>query len=56
MSSAFAAALLGSLESDGSRFRYRAVLPAGANGRQVQVLVATIRGSVASATFVPGGQ
>lgn len=50
----FEAELLASLENVGGRFRYRARLPAAADGRLVQVLVATIRGSVASATFRPG--
>lgn len=53
IASRFAADLLSSLENDGQRFRYRAPLPAAARGL-VQVLVATIRGSVASATFTPG--
>ncbi|MCA8953301.1 MAG: hypothetical protein KDE27_27565 [Planctomycetes bacterium] len=51
----FANELLASLESEGGRFRYRARLPAAAAGHLIQVLVATIRGSVASATFEPGG-
>lgn len=50
----FAAALLSSVQSIDGRFHYRAPLPAGAQGRLVQILVATIRGSVASATFAPG--
>ncbi|MCR9247150.1 MAG: hypothetical protein NXI31_19125 [bacterium] len=51
---AFAAELLGSLQAEGGRFRYRARLPDGADRRLVQVLVATIGGAVASATFEPG--
>jgi hypothetical protein len=52
---AFAADLLSSLQGEGGRFRYRAPLPPGARGGLVQVLVATIRGAVASATLQPGG-
>lgn len=52
----FTADMLASLESREGRFRYRAALPAEARGRLIQVLVATIRGAVASATFTPGAQ
>lgn len=51
----FASEMLGSRTWDGERFHYEARLPAAAAGRRVQVLVATIRGSVASATFAPRG-
>jgi len=51
----FARALLASVESAEGRFRYEAPLPAVAAGVGVQVLVGTLRGDVASATFVPGG-
>ncbi len=52
--SAFEHALLGSMQRDGERFRYRAPLPTAALGAPLQVLVGTIRGDVASATFAPG--
>ena len=45
-------ALLASRLRDGERWRYEAALPAGARGL-VQVLVGTLRGGVASATFAP---
>jgi hypothetical protein len=48
--------LLASRRFDGERFRYEASLPSGLRGERVQVLVGTIRGTVASATFLPGGQ
>lgn len=51
---AFERQLLASMRRDGDRFRYRAPLPAAARGGIVQVLVGTIRGDVASATFAPG--
>lgn len=51
---AFEAVLLASMQRDGERFRYRARLPAAALGENLQVLVGTIRGEVASATFLPG--
>lgn len=51
---AFEAQLLASMQRDGERFRYRARLPAAALGENLQVLVGTIRGEVASATFLPG--
>lgn len=51
---AFEAELLASMQRDGERFRYRARLPAAALGENLQVLVGTIRGEVASATFLPG--
>ncbi len=46
--------LLASRRFDGERFRYEAVLPNALHGDRVQVLVGTIRGSMASATFAPG--
>jgi len=49
----FAQALLASMRRDGDRFRYQAALPAPCCGRLLQVLAATIRGSVASATLAP---
>lgn len=48
---AFERRLLGSLRRDGERFRYQATWPPELAGRPVQVLVGTIRGGVASATF-----
>lgn len=45
----FARTLLGSLRREGDRYVYEAPLPTGIGG--VQVLVATIAGNVASATF-----
>jgi hypothetical protein len=51
---AFVRALLASLRVEGGQYVYAAPLPAAAAGRQVQVLVGTVRGGVASATFVPG--
>lgn len=48
---AFEQALLASRQWDGERFRYEALLPDVARGGAVQVLVGTIRGTVASATF-----
>jgi hypothetical protein len=53
-SDAFGHALLASLRVEGSQYVYAATLPAAAAGRQVQVLVGTVRGGVASATFKPG--
>lgn len=53
VSEAFERELLASRSWDGERFRYEARLPADVGDRQVQVLVGTIRGSVASATFRP---
>lgn len=50
----FSQRLLGSRQFDGARFRYRAELPAAVLGRQTQVLIATLRGAVASATLAPG--
>jgi hypothetical protein len=50
---AFERALLASRRWDGERFRYAAPLPVELQGVPVQVLVGTIRGAVASATFVP---
>ena len=43
--------LLASMRRDGDRFRYQAPLPPQLGDGGVQVLVGTIRGSVASATF-----
>ena len=51
---AFEVELLASMQRDRDRFRYRARLPAAALGENLQVLVGTIRGEVASATFLPG--
>jgi len=53
----FEQALLASVAIDETtrRYHYEAVLPPGLEGRRVQVLVGTLRGGVASATFVPGG-
>ncbi|MCB9876028.1 MAG: hypothetical protein H6835_00370 [Planctomycetes bacterium] len=48
----FEQTLLASRLRDGERWRYEAALPAGARGL-VQVLVGTLRGGVASATFAP---
>jgi hypothetical protein len=53
-SQAFEQELLASRRWDGERFRYEARLPPGPAGRSVQVLVGTISGSVASATFRTG--
>jgi hypothetical protein len=50
---AFARALLASVQLDGGRYRYAATLPPAVDGTQVQVLVGTLRGAVASATFAP---
>ncbi|MCB9887513.1 MAG: hypothetical protein H6838_18630 [Planctomycetes bacterium] len=47
----FEQALLASVRRDGELFRYQTPLPRELNGSGVQVLVGTIRGSVASATF-----
>ncbi len=52
---AFARTLLASVQVDNGRYRYEARLPPAANGTRVQVLVATLRGGVASATFAPRG-
>lgn len=52
---AFAAALLGSQTRAGERLRYEAPLPP-VGGGLVQVVVGTLRGRVASATFAPGGR
>jgi hypothetical protein len=46
--------LLASVRGDAGRYDYEAELPNGLAGRQVQVLVGTLRGGVASATFAPG--
>ncbi|MBM3972607.1 MAG: hypothetical protein FJ301_00675 [Planctomycetes bacterium] len=51
---AFAAALLASVRVDGSGFVYETDLPATTG--LAQVLVATVGGAVASATFAPGGR
>ncbi|MBM4059778.1 MAG: hypothetical protein FJ265_01595 [Planctomycetes bacterium] len=56
IAAAFASSLLGSMQRDGERFRYRAALPAAVLGQDLQVLVGTIRGGVASGTFAPGGR
>lgn len=48
---AFTQTLLASRRLDGERLRYAAPLPVGLRGRGLQVLVATLRGGVASATF-----
>lgn len=53
---AFARRLLASERADGRGLRYEAALPGGLAGQRLQVLVATLRGDVASATFVPGGR
>lgn len=50
----FAAELLASVQASGGTWRYEAPLPAGVADRPVQVLVGTLRGEVASATFLPG--
>jgi hypothetical protein len=52
---AFEQALLGSMTRTGDRHRYEALLPPLSGPAHVQVLVGTIRGGVASATFAPGG-
>jgi hypothetical protein len=52
----FGERLLASVESIGPRFRYTAHLPDSVVGQRVQVLVGTLRGGIASATFRPGGQ
>lgn len=43
--------LLASMQRDGERFRYQALLPREVERDGVQVLVGTLRGSVSSATF-----
>lgn len=53
---AFERQLLGSLRAAGDRFVYEARLPGGNPRADVQVLVATIAGSVASGTFGGGGR
>jgi hypothetical protein len=53
---AFERQLLGSLRAAGDRFVYEARLPGGNARGDVQVLVATIAGSVASGTFGGGGR
>ena len=50
---AFARALLASVRTENGRYRYEAELPRAARGGRVQVLVGTLRGGVASATFAP---
>ncbi len=50
----FEQALLASMTRDGERYRYAALLPPLVGKVHVQVLVGTIRGGVASATFAPG--
>jgi hypothetical protein len=50
-SPAFEQRLLASLRREGERCRYSAALPTGLAPGRLQVLVGTIRGSVASATF-----
>lgn len=50
----FAQALLASVRVQGGSYLYEAQLPAAVGGQNVQVLVATLRGGVASATFAPG--
>jgi len=50
----FASALLASGRAEGAGFRYEAELPSTAG--LAQVLVATVGGEVASATFAPGGR
>lgn len=54
VSEAFERALLASRVQDGERFRYEAKVPTQAIGGRLQVLVGTIRGGVATATFAPG--
>ncbi|MBX3464917.1 MAG: hypothetical protein KF830_17245 [Planctomycetes bacterium] len=51
---AFERELLASRRWDGERFRHEATLPRELRGGLLQVLVGTIRGGVASATFAPG--
>lgn len=53
---AFERELLASRRWDGERFHYEAVLPEAARTGRIQVLLGTIRGSVASATFAPGAE
>lgn len=48
---AFERALLESVQRDGRRYRYEAAVPPGVGAARFQVLVGTIRGGVASATF-----
>ena len=45
------AVLLAAVRPDGRGFRYEAMLPLALAGNRVQVLAATLRGDVASATF-----
>jgi hypothetical protein len=52
----FGESLLASVASNGTRFRYTARLPDAVVGQRVQVLVGTLRGGIASATFWPGGR
>lgn len=54
VAAAFERDLLGSMRRDGDRFRYEQPLPQDLRNAEVQVLVGTIRGDVASATFGPG--
>jgi len=54
VSEAFERELLASRLQDGERFRYEARVPASALGGRLQVLVGTMRGGVATATFAPG--
>ena len=51
----FAQRLLGSMVRDGARYRYEAALPRVGAGAILQVLVGTVGGDVASATFAPQG-
>ena len=51
----FEQALLASVAIDNARYHYEAELPPELTGRRVQVLVSTLRGGVASGTFLPGG-
>jgi hypothetical protein len=51
---AFARALLASVRGEDGRYHYEAPLPPAVRGGRVQVLVGTLRGGVASATFASG--
>jgi hypothetical protein len=51
---AFVGELLASVQVEGGRRRHVAKLPATLRGNRLQVSVGTLRGGVASATFLPG--
>jgi hypothetical protein len=55
VSDRFASEFMNSRDLQGTRFRYEALLPKPTAGGSFQIMVGTLRGGVASATFAEGG-